>query len=94
MCQAIKEAQSAWDKLNPRYKRLYGARVYTPTHLSPTPEEVGQSPGLGQVLVDVLTKKVVEACTDESINPEYRKLLRGLIGSEITVKICSIRKIK
>lgn len=112
MTQVVEGAQCAWSKLNPKYKRLYGPRVYTPTHLSPTPERCQRrgcsktppaqnncvneccAPGIGQTLVGVLTKKLVEACKDQMISPEYRRMLRGLIGSEVTVKICDVKKFR
>lgn len=102
-------AECAWRKLNPKYKRLYGPRVYTPTHFSPSPETCRRrrpcTPpsgpdncpcglnGLGQTLVGVLTKKLVESCKDQLSTPEQRRLIRGLIGSEVTVKICNVRKL-
>lgn len=116
MDQVLTGADCAWRKLNPKYKRLYGARVYTPTHLSPSPDNlrrpewnrgaVAAAAGggcgnnccangtVGQTLVGVLTKKLVDACKDQLISPEYRRMLRGLIGSEVTVKICDVKKFR
>lgn len=91
--EAEQGAECAWKKLSPKYKRLYRPRVYTPTHLSPESDEEGTGEnGIGETLVGVLTKKIVDTCKGQWMSPRNMRLLRSLIGSEVTVKICKVKK--
>lgn len=97
--EAVRNAECTWSKLSPKYKKMYGPRVYTPSQLSPSPEfdaphtcNGEQCEGIGKTLVSALTHKLITSCRDNLISPRYRKLLRHLIGSEVTVKVCDVRK--
>lgn len=118
MSQVIKGAECAWKKLPVKYKKLYGPRVYTPTHLSLTPPPNTRascaltlngseaSPGaalrtglcntaLGAgSLLGLLTKKLLSTCKEQLMSPEHQAMLNDLVGTEVTVKICNVKKFK